>query len=124
MQFLIGKKEHTLDFGLGFGRELNKHYFQNIEGNILYDGVERTVMNLLSQDFVTIIDTIKFAMPTKVSENLIADAVNLYAEEKGGLKPLCDELIEGLKTGVSTKAKVVPMMVEIEKAMKEAEAGK
>ncbi|RFE01071.1 tail assembly chaperone [Streptococcus parauberis] len=123
MQFLVGKKEHELEFGVGFIRNIDEKYYIADGGMKFGQGVTKATIGLLDENLPVLVDTIQAAIPANISEKQIEAALGVYAEEHDGdFEPLFKEVLEGLKGSSFTKGKVIKIETRIKEAQAEAEA--
>lgn len=99
MEFKIGKKKYQLQFGVKCVRELDKIYKIDREGLQFGMGVNLAFVQLQAKSISALANVIKAAIShIDIAPNMdkVDAAVDIYAEENGGLGKLFDGILDGM----------------------------
>lgn len=97
MEFKIGKKNYQLKFGVKCARELDKVYKIDRQGLQFGMGVNLAFVQLQTKNTAGLSNIIKAAIShidSAPNIDKVDEAVEVYAEENGGLNKLFDEIRE------------------------------
>ncbi|MTD42463.1 hypothetical protein GIX45_28315 [Erwinia sp. CPCC 100877] len=113
MELEINGGIYKFVFGFGFVKEMNKRY--SVEGNGLKmnAGLDTIIVNLLTSDTETLIETLKVANITEKPRISEKDLIE-YVGKDADVDQLFDWVIDGLKESGFTKRKTSKLIEQIE----------
>lgn len=119
MKLEIAGKEHQLEFGVRFLREMDKTYTEKVDGMEFGLGMEKAGFYLTTENPLVLVDVIKAATAhdkNSPSAKEIEKAIEVHAEEHG-LDKLFADIKEELGKSTWTKNKMKKFL-EKEQQMK------
>lgn len=118
MKLEIAGKEHQLEFGIRFLREMDKTYTEKVDGMEFGLGMEKAGLYLTTENPLVLVDVIKAATAhdkNSPSVKEIEKAIEAHAEEHG-MDKLFADIKEALGKSTWTKNKMKQFLEKAQEA--------